>query len=120
MTKNGMRREKIGISPLEVSDGRLSLTPDFTKQYNRMRQMQSAAGSTSMLPARNQSRAAPVAGVALNPKMASDGHEKDKSDRATLEQVLDSRTRLVLTGLVNRDIIGKINRCISTGKEVRA
>jgi RIO kinase 1 len=69
-----------------------------------------------MLPARNQARAG---GVALNPKKASDSHDKDKSDRATLEQVLDSRTRLVLTGLVNRDVIGKINRCISTGKEVR-
>jgi hypothetical protein len=87
---------------------------DFTKQYNRMRQVQTASTSKVMLPARNQA----VTGVRLNPKTASEGHERDKSDRATLEQVLDSRTRLVLTGLVNRDVIGKINRCISTGKEV--
>jgi len=56
-------------------------------------------------------------GVATNPKAAA--HDKDKSDRATQDQVLDGRTRLVLSGLVNRGVIGKMERCISTGKEVR-
>jgi len=55
-------------------------------------------------------------GVATNPKAAS--HDKDKADRATEEGVLDSRTRLVLAGLVNRGVIGKLEHCISTGKEV--
>lgn len=56
--------------------------------------------------------------MVTNPKAAQDKHDKDKSDRATQEQVLDGRTRLVLAGLVNRGIIGMIERCISTGKEV--
>jgi RIO kinase 1 len=57
--------------------------------------------------------------VAANPKSNNDRPSKDKSDRATTEQVLDARTRLVLAGLVNRGIIGKVERCVSTGKEVR-
>lgn len=57
--------------------------------------------------------------MVTNPKAAQDKHDKDKSDRATQEQVLDGRTRLVLAGLVNRGVIGMIERCISTGKEVR-
>ncbi|KAJ3108533.1 hypothetical protein HDU97_000815 [Phlyctochytrium planicorne] len=42
---------------------------------------------------------------------------KDKSDRATVEQVLDPRTRIILFKMLNRNIIYEINGCISTGKE---
>ena len=42
---------------------------------------------------------------------------KDKSDRATTEQVLDPRTRMILFKLLNRGFIKEINGCISTGKE---
>ncbi|XP_024222422.2 serine/threonine-protein kinase RIO1 [Bombus impatiens] len=42
---------------------------------------------------------------------------KDKHDRATVEQVLDPRTRMILFKLLNRGIIAEINGCISTGKE---
>jgi len=42
---------------------------------------------------------------------------KDKSDRATVEQVLDPRTRIILFKLINRRHIEEINGCISTGKE---
>ncbi|KAJ1551324.1 Serine/threonine-protein kinase RIO1 [Nowakowskiella sp. JEL0078] len=41
----------------------------------------------------------------------------DKSDRATVEQVLDPRTRLILFKLLNSNAIHTINGCISTGKE---
>ncbi|KAJ1975109.1 Serine/threonine-protein kinase rio1 [Dimargaris verticillata] len=41
----------------------------------------------------------------------------DKSDRATSEQVLDPRTRIILFKLLNRNFISEINGCISTGKE---
>jgi RIO kinase 1 len=106
--------------------------PDFTKQYNRLRQQHNAqtpqAGPSSSrldhrpaakapMPARNLN-VAKDSGVALNPKSVSRA-TRDKSDRATQEQVLDPRTRLVLSGLVNRGIVGEIERCISTGKEVR-
>ncbi|KAI9792161.1 MAG: protein kinase rio1 [Peltula sp. TS41687] len=43
--------------------------------------------------------------------------EKDKSDRATSEQVLDPRTRMILLQMINRNIVAEINGCVSTGKE---
>jgi RIO kinase 1 len=118
---------------LIIDEPRLTST-DFTKQYNRLRQQHNAqtpqAGPSSTrldqrpaapvkapLPARNLN-VAKDSGVALNPKSVSRATTKDKSDRATQEQVLDPRTRLVLSGLVNRGIVGEIERCISTGKEV--
>jgi len=42
---------------------------------------------------------------------------KDKADRATVEQVMDPRTRMILFKLLNRGFITEINGCISTGKE---
>ncbi|KAF8349424.1 RIO1-domain-containing protein [Amanita rubescens] len=42
---------------------------------------------------------------------------KDKSDRATNEQVLDPRTRLILFKMIGRDLIHEVNGCVSTGKE---
>ncbi|CAK6981022.1 serine/threonine-protein kinase RIO1 [Scomber scombrus] len=42
---------------------------------------------------------------------------KDKSDRATVEQVLDPRTRMILFKMLSRGVITQINGCISTGKE---
>ncbi|RUO96953.1 RIO1 family-domain-containing protein [Jimgerdemannia flammicorona] len=41
----------------------------------------------------------------------------DKSDRATSEQVLDPRTRIILFKMLNRGVINEVNGCISTGKE---
>lgn len=45
------------------------------------------------------------------------GPSKDRAERATNEQVLDNRTRIVLLKLINRGIIGSLHGCISTGKE---
>ncbi|XP_049808207.1 serine/threonine-protein kinase RIO1 [Schistocerca nitens] len=42
---------------------------------------------------------------------------KDKHDRATAEQVMDPRTRMILFKLLSREVISEINGCISTGKE---
>lgn len=42
---------------------------------------------------------------------------KDKQDRATAEQVMDPRTRMILFKLLNKGIVTEINGCISTGKE---
>ncbi|EDV39373.1 uncharacterized protein Dana_GF24528 [Drosophila ananassae] len=42
---------------------------------------------------------------------------RDKHDRATAEQVMDPRTRMILFKLLNRGMIQEINGCISTGKE---
>lgn len=51
-------------------------------------------------------------------KSDSDRHRvRDKADRATMEQVLDPRTRMILFKMLSRHIISEINGCISTGKE---
>jgi RIO kinase 1 len=42
---------------------------------------------------------------------------KDKRDRATAEQVMDPRTRMILFKLLSRGTISTVNGCISTGKE---
>ncbi|KAL4432421.1 hypothetical protein ABPG77_001720 [Micractinium sp. CCAP 211/92] len=42
---------------------------------------------------------------------------KDRADRATVEQVLDPRTRMVLFKMLNRGVFSEINGCVSTGKE---
>uniref|UniRef100_A0A7E4VPU0 Serine/threonine-protein kinase RIO1 n=1 Tax=Panagrellus redivivus TaxID=6233 RepID=A0A7E4VPU0_PANRE len=45
------------------------------------------------------------------------GRRKDRADRATVEQVMDPRTRLVLFRLLQRGVLDSIEGCISTGKE---
>lgn len=42
---------------------------------------------------------------------------KDKNDRATVEQVIDPRTRKILFKMLTQGIINVMNGCISTGKE---
>lgn len=41
----------------------------------------------------------------------------DKSERATVEQVLDPRTRLVLYKMLTQGLFREVNGCVSTGKE---
>ncbi len=41
----------------------------------------------------------------------------DKADRATSEQVLDPRTRMILLQMINRNVVSEIHGCLSTGKE---
>jgi len=61
-----------------------------------------------------------IMGVGVNRKGPSaHANLKDKSDRATNEQVLDPRTRLILFKIIRRGIIHEVNGCVSTGKEVR-
>ena len=50
-------------------------------------------------------------------KRENESRSKDKADRATVEQVLDPRTKMILFKLLNRGFIKSINGCISTGKE---
>lgn len=42
---------------------------------------------------------------------------RDRSNRATVEQVLDPRTMRFLAKIINKNVISRINGCISTGKE---
>lgn len=41
----------------------------------------------------------------------------EKSDRATVEQAIDPRTRMVLFKMLNRGVFDQIHGCVSTGKE---
>lgn len=41
----------------------------------------------------------------------------DRADRATSEQVLDPRTRMILLQMINRNVVSEIHGCLSTGKE---
>jgi RIO kinase 1 len=60
-------------------------------------------------------------GVSVNRKGPSaSANQKDRADRATTEQVLDPRTRIILFKMIGRGVIKEINGCISTGKEVRS
>ncbi|KAH7336950.1 RIO1 family-domain-containing protein [Rhizoctonia solani] len=57
-------------------------------------------------------------GISVNRKAASErANVKDKSDRATNEQVLDPRTRIILFKMIGRGLIWEVNGCVSTGKE---
>ncbi|XP_068739884.1 serine/threonine-protein kinase RIO1-like [Montipora capricornis] len=56
--------------------------------------------------------------IQANKKLENDRlRAKDKADRATVEQVLDPRTRMILFKILNKGVICEINGCISTGKE---
>ena len=50
-------------------------------------------------------------------KQQGESRIQGRDDRATTEQVMDPRTRLVLFKLLSRGAIEEINGCISTGKE---
>ncbi|KAA1469860.1 RIO1-domain-containing protein [Dentipellis sp. KUC8613] len=57
-------------------------------------------------------------GAGVNRKGPSSyANMKDKSDRATSEQVLDPRTRIILFKMIGRGLIQEVNGCVSTGKE---
>eukprot|EP01059_Diplonema_ambulator_P005778 TRINITY_DN15563_c0_g1_i1.p1 TRINITY_DN15563_c0_g1~~TRINITY_DN15563_c0_g1_i1.p1 ORF type:complete len:524 (+),score=208.39 TRINITY_DN15563_c0_g1_i1:37-1572(+) len=55
--------------------------------------------------------------TAENMHTTGTGGHKDKSERATTEQVMDPRTRIILFKLVNAGWLESINGCVSTGKE---
>lgn len=106
---------------------------DYTKAYNRQRKL-----NDNNVPAAQKPKANPQ----LNTAAAVDDHIKslsrhtaklrindmeagvtkshagaEKSDRATTEQVLDPRTRMMMLQMLNRNIVSEINGVISTGKE---
>ncbi|KAA8910283.1 RIO1 family-domain-containing protein [Sphaerosporella brunnea] len=103
---------------------------DLTKRYNRQRE--AAAGINKGVNAAVQKQARVTDHITklsqfagriklddLGPAGTGGGQAKstDKSDRATSEQVLDPRTRMILLQLINRGHINTINGVISTGKE---
>ncbi len=59
-----------------------------------------------------------VGGVGSGGGFGGNGQKvTDKSDRATVEQALDPRTRMILFKMLSREVFSEINGCVSTGKE---
>ncbi|MEW5300878.1 MAG: hypothetical protein WDW36_003774 [Sanguina aurantia] len=73
---------------------------------------------TDMLQGANMSsHVANEVKASANKEMRTRVRGVDKSDRATVEQAIDPRTRMVLFKMLNRGIFKEINGCVSTGKE---
>lgn len=118
---------------------------DFTKSYNRQRKLNDPAIPAAYKPKTN-SQGAPLKPSANTKssiddqirslsvhaskikldetrfsggggKARNDDGGKDRADRATSEQVLDPRTRMLLLQMINRGIVSEIHGCVSTGKE---
>ena len=49
--------------------------------------------------------------------LVPESRRKDKQDRATVEQVLDPRTRRVLSKLLRNGVLSALHGCVATGKE---
>lgn len=114
---------------------------DFTKSYNRQRRLQAVLSDPnaprSNLPKANPQKPAANTLASVDDQVASlsrhagklkldsqqsglggkSNRTADKSDRATSEQVLDPRTRMILLQMINRNIVSEVNGCLSTGKE---
>ena len=114
---------------------------DFTKSYNRQRRIQEVSADPNAprftLPKANPQK--PLANtlnsvddqitslsrhagkLKLDDRHSSFGGKydrtTDRSDRATSEQVLDPRTRMILLQMINRNVVSEVNGCLSTGKE---
>ncbi|OCK76228.1 Serine/threonine-protein kinase Rio1 [Lepidopterella palustris CBS 459.81] len=115
---------------------------DYTKSYNRQRRLNDLSLAASQHPKSTTQKPSANTKVSIDDQVHSlsrhaakiklddlpgggvsggggggRGYDKDKSDRATSEQVLDPRTRMILLQLINRNIVSEIHGCLSTGKE---
>ncbi|KOS21758.1 Serine/threonine-protein kinase rio1 [Escovopsis weberi] len=109
---------------------------DLTKSYNRQRQLHDAGGGGgAAVPRSNQQKPTANTFASVDDQVATlskhatkirldsvkqDGDrdkDKDKADRATSEQVLDQRTRMILLQMINRGVVSEVHGAISTGKE---
>ncbi|KAL9099202.1 MAG: hypothetical protein Q9163_005267 [Psora crenata] len=114
---------------------------DYTKSYNRQKMLgefnANPNSSKSSLPRANPQKPTANTMASIDDQVTSlsrhagklrlddrqaglaANHSRgaEKSDRATNEQVLDPRTRMILLQMINRDIVSEVNGCISTGKE---
>ncbi|CAM1505134.1 Fc.00g107710.m01.CDS01 [Cosmosporella sp. VM-42] len=105
---------------------------NLTKSYNRQRQLHDADDGGA-LPRSNQQKPTAntfasvddqisalskhAAKIRLDSVKQVDTKDKDKADRATSEQVLDQRTRMILLQMINRGFVSEVHGAISTGKE---
>ena len=111
LTKSYNRQRRLNEA---VADPHISKSqyPKANPQHNSGRDMQSKDDQMNVLSKH-------AAKLRIEDKYAGTSHGKgaDKSERATAEQVLDPRTRMILLQMINRNIVSEINGVISTGKE---
>ncbi|KAI1374939.1 Serine/threonine-protein kinase Rio1 [Hypoxylon crocopeplum] len=96
--------------------------PDVARNYNRQRPLHSnqqkpAANTAANVDDQIAALSRHAAKIRLDDVKESQDREKDKADRATSEQVLDQRTRMILYQMINRGVLSEIHGAISTGKE---
>ena len=126
---------------LEDEDYALYNPSDYTKTYNRQRRLQEASADPNLpkstVPKANPQKPTANTLASIDDQITSlsrhagklkldvrqsglEGKQDrvaDKSDRATSEQVLDPRTRMILLQMINRNVASEVNGCLSTGKE---
>lgn len=114
---------------------------DYTKTYNRQRRLQEVSSDPNApktnFPKTNPQKPTANTLASIDDQVTSlsrhagklklddrqsglgSKHDRvaDKSDRATSEQVLDPRTRMILLQMINRNVVSEVNGCLSTGKE---
>ncbi len=101
---------------------------DLAKAYNRQHKSQGAASQNPGATKPTANTFASIddqvaelskhaAKIRLDNVKQGQDREKDKSDRATAELVLDQRTRMILLQMINRGLVSEIHGAISTGKE---
>lgn len=126
---------------LDTEDFQSSNPADLTKAYNRQRKLNDLASDPNVprwtYPKTNTQKptinthasiddqvksltrhAAKIKLDAQQSGFSSKGDKgNDRADRATSEQVLDPRTRMLLLQMINRGLVSEIHGCLSTGKE---
>lgn len=126
---------------MDQGDFPSSNSNDLTKAYNRQRKMNTAVADPNVprwtYPKTNtqkptvnthasiddqvKSLTRHAAKIKLDDQQSGLSANRDKggdrADRATSEQVLDPRTRMLLLQMINRGLVSEIHGCLSTGKE---
>ncbi|KAI1500419.1 RIO1 family-domain-containing protein [Biscogniauxia marginata] len=95
---------------------------DLSRNYNRQRSLHSnqqkpAANTFASVDDQISALSKHASKIRLDDVKDGQEREKDKADRATSDQVLDQRTRMILYQIINRGVISEVHGAISTGKE---
>ncbi|KAI1406639.1 Serine/threonine-protein kinase Rio1 [Hypoxylon fuscum] len=95
---------------------------DITRNYNRQRPLHSnqqkpTANTSAKVDDQIAALSKHAAKIRLDDVKEGQDRDKDKANRATSEQVLDQRTRMILYQMINRGVVSEIHGAISTGKE---
>ncbi|KAI0548114.1 RIO1 family-domain-containing protein [Xylaria curta] len=96
--------------------------PDMARNYNRQvplhsNQQRPAANTFNSVDDQISALSKHASKIRLDDVKDGQTRDKDKADRATSEQVLDQRTRMILYQMINRGVVSEVHGAISTGKE---